>query len=974
MPRPRPAVTPASFTTFGELLRYLRRRAQLTQRELGIATGYSEGQICRLEQNRRLPDRTALIALFVPTLDLDHQEDWVARLLELATVARIEPKSQTQTEPDANGQLPLIEPVEGLESIPLPTPYEIARPHALTQLWARLTAERHVALSGLAGVGKTTLAAALARQYVATAPVFWLTLTAGVTTSVDVLVHQLALFLHNHGQDQLISLVQPAADIANLPPFSQQIALLASALTRLADSYQELPLLCLDNVDLVQHDEAIAQMLRHLMATSPLALLLTSRENISLAGLVQVRLAGLERQEGLALIEQLVAPGSTENKKFEWPAGRRPPHAAGPVLSSAHLESLLNKTGGNPMLLRLALGQLLDHQAPVDPATFIAHLETESQVSSYLLETVQRRLSPAAWQLLSLIAVFRQPVDLYDDSLVELIQKADGAYNLAGALLELQRCHLIDRPTQADLHPLVRDYVYATLVADPPRRRRLHLIAAEWLEQALGKPVEAAFHYLRAGRLETVGDILVDQAETIINRGRRLAALVVVDEALIQVRRKRGNTADRLRRLLTIRGDLLLGTLQAAEAEASYREALALPAPPVVRAHVAWRLAQSLSQRGQAAEAVQLCQETAAAIAPSDTLLLARLASVECHAFLVLSRFQEAIAVGNTALSLADQLARLTPHLADEIRARTYNTLSNIYYFQRTYQTAIEHARQLIDTAGRAGLRALQYTGFGLLGGLMIEYVGQLELALFYLDQAEAGFEELGYSHGLGSFLGYKAIAYYLGHEPELAERTFARVEHILRQVGDLEGVATYQTDRGLFLLESGRVAEARTLADRLLAEAVDHQACWHTVYTMYLLGQVQLVQGETEQAIATLRQGLTLPGIDTDPSVNADIHSALALALLIAGDEVGVQQILDEAPLDDMGIWTELNHRLVLGAIALAQGDTSAVAAIAAKVTEQANAAGFRVHSRRAARLAAAVNRPPPLHRLPRLLWVMEE
>ena len=31
-----------NFDTFGELLRFLRKRAQLTQRELAIAVGYSE--------------------------------------------------------------------------------------------------------------------------------------------------------------------------------------------------------------------------------------------------------------------------------------------------------------------------------------------------------------------------------------------------------------------------------------------------------------------------------------------------------------------------------------------------------------------------------------------------------------------------------------------------------------------------------------------------------------------------------------------------------------------------------------------------------------------------------------------------------------------------------------------------------------------------------------------------------------------
>ena len=43
------------FTTFGDLLRFLRRRVGITQMELSIAVGYSDAQISRLEQNLRLP-------------------------------------------------------------------------------------------------------------------------------------------------------------------------------------------------------------------------------------------------------------------------------------------------------------------------------------------------------------------------------------------------------------------------------------------------------------------------------------------------------------------------------------------------------------------------------------------------------------------------------------------------------------------------------------------------------------------------------------------------------------------------------------------------------------------------------------------------------------------------------------------------------------------------------------------------------
>jgi transcriptional regulator with XRE-family HTH domain len=55
------------FHTFGDLLKYLRRRERLTQLELSITVGYSEAQISREKINggRISP---ALKALFIPAL------------------------------------------------------------------------------------------------------------------------------------------------------------------------------------------------------------------------------------------------------------------------------------------------------------------------------------------------------------------------------------------------------------------------------------------------------------------------------------------------------------------------------------------------------------------------------------------------------------------------------------------------------------------------------------------------------------------------------------------------------------------------------------------------------------------------------------------------------------------------------------------------------------------------------------------
>src|SRR5512132_2378121 len=85
-----PASTLEKFITFGDLLRFLRRRTGLTQMELSIAVGYSNTQISRLEQNERLPDIPTIEARFVSALGIEDEPKAVARLLDLAANVRRE--------------------------------------------------------------------------------------------------------------------------------------------------------------------------------------------------------------------------------------------------------------------------------------------------------------------------------------------------------------------------------------------------------------------------------------------------------------------------------------------------------------------------------------------------------------------------------------------------------------------------------------------------------------------------------------------------------------------------------------------------------------------------------------------------------------------------------------------------------------------------------------------------------------------
>ena len=85
-----PENTLEKFTTFGDLLRFLRRRSGITQLELSIAVGYSDAQISRLEQNLRPPDIPTIEARFVSALGLEDEPKAVARLLDLAANVRRE--------------------------------------------------------------------------------------------------------------------------------------------------------------------------------------------------------------------------------------------------------------------------------------------------------------------------------------------------------------------------------------------------------------------------------------------------------------------------------------------------------------------------------------------------------------------------------------------------------------------------------------------------------------------------------------------------------------------------------------------------------------------------------------------------------------------------------------------------------------------------------------------------------------------
>jgi predicted ATPase len=143
-------VTPDRFVRFGELLKYLRRREGLTQRELSIAVRYSDTQISRLEQNQHVPDAATLTALFLPALHIEDQPEWSTRLLTLAVEARKESVERPTVD--------VRSPASPSHNLPFHLTTFIGRKADVARIKERLMQNRLVSLTGVGGLGKTRLA------------------------------------------------------------------------------------------------------------------------------------------------------------------------------------------------------------------------------------------------------------------------------------------------------------------------------------------------------------------------------------------------------------------------------------------------------------------------------------------------------------------------------------------------------------------------------------------------------------------------------------------------------------------------------------------------------------------------------------------------------------------------------------------------------------------------------------------------
>ena len=153
--------------TFPEALRLLRKRARLTQDELGRTVGYSREQIARLESGSRLPDLAVIAALFVPALFQKQETALVEQFLALAGRTRSDQQITVTRTRETRVQLTsetVIAPAAPLHRPPVPLLPLIGRAGDVADLLAWLDSARLLTIVGAPGIGKSRLALEVANH------------------------------------------------------------------------------------------------------------------------------------------------------------------------------------------------------------------------------------------------------------------------------------------------------------------------------------------------------------------------------------------------------------------------------------------------------------------------------------------------------------------------------------------------------------------------------------------------------------------------------------------------------------------------------------------------------------------------------------------------------------------------------------------------------------------------------------------
>lgn len=382
----------------------------------------------------------------------------------------------------------LLQPTFRLEQPPLYFNKLIGRAQTMSQCRSALQTDKTVALTGMGGIGKTTVAATIAKQW-GTSAVFWFTFRPTLNDQLNGLLFSLGYFLHQQGVSGLW--LQLAADHGNVENLHVALEQLRGDLHTL----QPKPLLCFDEIDhlVVDPDKMTIkqQQLRTFMESlrSLTPILLIGQQVVLLAD-EYVSLSGLSLSETTALLGQ-----------------------SGVDYIKAEAVRLHEYTQGNARMMWICVSLC---QAEKSLTEVLDELPSTA-VFQDLFTRLWQMLSPDERRFLQHLSVFRSPVP-------------EDAFPQATAVRQqLAARHILQQDDAGgiSLVPIIHDLIYEDRQRLPAAEMEQAHFQAATIRLERGEYTAAAFHFAKAGEPTLAIQVWYPYRQQEIKRGQAAAALEI---------------------------------------------------------------------------------------------------------------------------------------------------------------------------------------------------------------------------------------------------------------------------------------------------------------------------------------------------------------------------------------------------------------------------------------------------------------
>ncbi len=670
-----------------------------------------------------------------------------------------------------------------------------------------LCAGQCVGLSGPGGVGKSALGATLFHTLASTQPVFWYTIRSNFNDRLTSLLFALGHFLQGYGVTNLWQLLIASGGLV-------QDNHLALAMIRqdLEEMRPRLPLLCIDELDLLAASDAESalpahtQMLALIDGLRPLTPMLLISQRPVLEADLHLEINGLASPQIIELLrERQIA------------------------LAPDEVDQLYRFTHGNVRLLLLCLAL---HERGEPLADTLALLPSAPGIVA-ILRRLWVRLEPEERRVLQRLSVLRNPAPIH--------AWPDAAATLAS--LARRRLVMADGLGAVELHPALRAPIYAELEAD--LRQALHVEAAH-MRLAHGEFTAAAYHFCLAHRPAEAIHAWYPRRTHEVQRGQAEAALAIFGEVA-----RRGLGKQERQALALILAELykLAGELEQGRARLQAED---------------WQGESELNTRASAlraefAEALgypESALQTYGDAILTTSRLLGQLVHLRRQRSMLYLRQKQRDDAWNEAQLAECQLHNLRGELLEE-DGRYNDALA-------CYEAALTVATELKDTASLA-----------LTEGNLASLYGRkqdLARAVEFSQRAITRCREIGDVYSLAKLTMNLAYIYIQTQQFAQAVDAAKVALRTFRAIGSPYYSAISAVNLAEAYLETGELA----LAEETAYEALNLEEAQTMPYALYTLGQVRRQRQEWESAAQHMVESARLARMNHDSYMVAYAQRAL--------------------------------------------------------------------------------------------------